>query len=402
MADRPGSLARNRQQSALPQEQFFDTHTEVSLDFDIVRQSARQKYTRPFLIIDTAIVREKLRRFRAAMPRVRPHYAVKANPDRRVLKVLAQEGASFEIASTAELDLLLALGVPAAEVFYSNPMRSRDADTYAAAKGVRWFVVDSVDELRRMHSVDPLAHLYLRIATPNIGSDWPLSGKFGAGAAEARDIIAVAAQLGADLAGVTFHAGSQCRNPENWRVGMEKARTLFDAMTKAGLRPRLLDIGGGFPVRHVKPIPSIEVIGEVVKEALRAFPDDVQVIAEPGRYLVSDAGYFVCRVLGAATRSGKRWMHWDAGLFGGVIETTEGLKYKIRTDRAGPDIAWNVAGPTCDSVDVVMRDEPLPSDLQEGDFIYIRNAGAYTTAYASGFNGFPLPEVRVFESKAAR
>jgi ornithine decarboxylase len=402
MADRPGSLARNRQQSALPQEQFFDTHTEVSLDFDIVRQSARQKYTRPFLIIDTAIVREKLRRFRAAMPRVRPHYAVKANPDRRVLKVLAQEGASFEIASTAELDLLLALGVPAAEVFYSNPMRSRDADTYAAAKGVRWFVVDSVDELRRMHSVDPLAHLYLRIATPNIGSDWPLSGKFGAGAAEARDIIAVAAQLGADLAGVTFHAGSQCRNPENWRVGMEKARTLFDAMTKAGLRPRLLDIGGGFPVRHVKQIPSIEVIGEVVKEALRAFPDDVQVIAEPGRYLVSDAGYFVCRVLGTATRSGKRWMHWDAGLFGGVIETTEGLKYKIRTDRAGPDIAWNVAGPTCDSVDVVMRDEPLPSDLQEGDFIYIRNAGAYTTAYASGFNGFPLPEVRVFESKAAR
>jgi len=399
MGDRPNSLARNGQQTANPQQQLFDTHPEVSLDFEIVRQAARHKYTRPFLIIDTAIVREKLRRFRAAMPRVRPHYAVKANPDRRVLKVLAQEGAGFEIASTAELDLLLALGVPAAEVFFSNPMRSRDADTYAASKGVRWFVVDSVDELRRMYAVDPAACLYLRIATPNIGSDWPLSGKFGAGAAEAREIVATATKLGADLGGVTFHAGSQCRNPENWRVGIEKARTLFDAMTKAGLKPRLLDIGGGFPVRHVKPIPSIEVIGEVVNEALQAFPEDVQVIAEPGRYLVSDAGYFVCRVLGGATRAGKRWMHWDAGLFGGVIETTEGLKYKIRTDRSGPDIAWNVAGPTCDSVDVVMRDEPLPSDLQEGDFIYIRNAGAYTTAYASGFNGFPLPEVRVFESK---
>jgi ornithine decarboxylase len=174
---------------------------------------------------------------------------------------------------------------------------------------------------------------------------------------------------------------------------------VFDSMLKAGLKPRLLDIGGGFPVRHVKPIPSVEVIGEVVNEALKAFPEDLQVIAEPGRYLVSDAGYFVCRVLGTATRSGKRWMHWDAGLFGGVIETTEGLKYKIRTDRSGPDIAWNVAGPTCDSVDVVMREEPLPSDLQEGDFIYLRNAGAYTTAYASEFNGFPLPEVRVFESK---
>jgi ornithine decarboxylase len=399
MADRPGSLARNRPQQALSQEQLFDTHPEVSLDFEIVRQAARQKYTRPFLIVDTAIVREKLRRFRATMPRVRPHYAVKANPDRRLLKVLAQEGAGFEIASTAELDLLLPLGVNAAEVFYSNPMRPRESDAYAVARGVRWFVVDSVDELRRMHAVDPAASLYLRIATPNIGSDWPLSGKFGAGGAETREIVATAAKLGADLAGVTFHAGSQCRNPENWRVGIEKSRAVFDAMLKAGLRPRMLDIGGGFPVRHVKPIPSIEVIGGVVNEALQAFPEDVAVVAEPGRYLVSDAGYFVCRVLGTATRSGKRWMHWDAGLFGGIIETTEGLKYKLRTDRSGPDVAWNVAGPTCDSVDVVMRDEPLPSDLQEGDFIYIQNAGAYTTAYASQFNGFPLPEVRVFESK---
>jgi ornithine decarboxylase len=399
MGDRPSSLVRNRQQNSLPQEQLFDTHPEVSLDFEVVRQAARQKYSRPFLILDTAIVRDKLRRFRAAMPRVRPHYAVKANPDRGVVKVLVEEGAGFEIASIAELDLLLSLGVPAAEVFFSNPMRSRDTDAYAVAKGVRWFVVDSVDELRRMHSIDPTACLYLRIATPNIGSDWPLSGKFGAGAGDTREIIATAVKLGADLAGVTFHAGSQCRNPENWRVGIEKARTLFDSMAKAGLKPRLLDIGGGFPVRHVKPIPSIEVIGEVVNDALKAFPDDVKVIAEPGRYLVSDAGYFVCRVLGTATRGGKRWMHWDAGLFGGVIETTEGLKYKIRTDRSGPDIAWNVAGPTCDSVDVVMREEPLPSDLQEGDFIYIRNAGAYTTAYASEFNGFPLPEARVFESR---
>ena len=393
-----------RRQSTLPrqqpQENLFDTHPEVSLDFEIVRQAARQKYTRPFLILDTALVRGKVRRFRSAMPRVRPHYAVKANPDRRVLKALAQEGCGFEIASTAELDLLVSLGVPAAEVFYSNPVKSRESIAYAAAKGVEWFVVDSADELRRVFETKADAKIYLRIATPNIGSDWPLSGKFGAGAADAREIVGAAAKLGADLGGVTFHVGSQCRNPENWRVALEKARALFDIMAKAGLRPRLLNIGGGFPVRHVKPIPSIEVIGAVVNEGLKAFPEDVQVIAEPGRYLVSDAGYFVCRVLGTATRGGKRWMHWDAGLFGGVIESSEGLKYRIRTDRAGPDVAWTVGGPTCDSVDIVMRDEPLPSDLQEGDFVYIRNAGAYTTAYASQFNGFPLPEVRVFESKA--
>src|SRR2546429_8932272 len=269
MGDRPSSFARSRQ-NALPrqpqQEQLFDTHPEVSLDFEIVRQAAHQRYSRPFLIIDTAIARGKVRRFRAAMPRVRPHYAVKANPDRRVLKALLQEGCGFEIASTSELDLLLGLGVPAAEVFFSNPVKSRESIAYAAAKGVEWFVVDSVDELRRVHETRPDAKQYLRIATPNIGSDWPLSGKFGAGAGDARDIVAAAAKLGADLAGVTFHVGSQCRNPENWRVALEKARALFDAMTKAGLQPRLLNIGGGYPVRHGKPIPPIEMIGCVVNE----------------------------------------------------------------------------------------------------------------------------------------
>src|SRR5919108_395137 len=313
MGDRSSSFAKTKQ-TAVPQEAVFDTHAEVSLDLETVREAARQKYTRPFLILDAAIVRAKIRRFRAAMPRVRPHYAVKANPDRRVLKVLVQEGAGFEIASTAELDLLLGLGVPAAEIFYSNPMKSREAIAYAAAKGVEWYVVDSVDEVRRIQEVKPDAKQYLRFATPNIGADWPLSGKFGCGVADARDIIAAAAKMGGDL--------------------------------------------------------------------------------------VSDAGYFVCRVLGTATRAGKRWMHWDAGLFGGVIESSEGLRYRVRTDRSGPDVAWTVGGPTCDSVDIVMRDEPLPSDLQEGDFIYIQNAGAYTTAYASQFNGFPLPEVRVFESKS--
>src|SRR5438874_12218909 len=248
MGDRPVNVVRTRQSAVTrqqPQENLFDTHPEVSLDFEIVRQAASQKYTRPFLIVDTAIVRGKVRRFRAAMPRVRPHYAVKANPDRRVLKVLIQEGCGFEIASTAELDVLLGLGVPAAEVFFSNPVKSREAIAYAAGRGVEWFVIDSLDELRRVFRVKPDAKQYLRIGTPNIGSDWPLSGKFGAGAADAREIVAAAAKMGADLAGVTFHVGSQCRNPENWRVALEKARNLFEHMTKAGLKPRLLNIGGG-------------------------------------------------------------------------------------------------------------------------------------------------------------
>ncbi len=376
-------------------EVLFDTHPELSLDFNHVKERLLRGYDKPFLLVDSNIIRQKVRRFKAAMPQVRPHYAVKANPDRRVLKTLIDENAGFEIASIAELDLLLELGVSASEIFYSNPMKSRAYLEYAANKGVEWYVLDSVEELRKIASVKPDAKMYLRIDTPNIGSDWPLAGKFGTHLADITDIIEAAARLKADLAGVTFHVGSQCRNPQNWRVGIEKATNIFADMRQAGLNPRLLNIGGGYPVRHLKPIPSIEVIADVINDAIAALPETIEVIAEPGRYLVSDSAYFVCQVVGTATRNGKRWMYWDAGIFGGMIEVTEGLNYEILTDRTGNCVPWSIAGPTCDSVDVLMHDAMLPADLQEGDLIYIPNTGAYTTAYACNFNGFPLPDVYV-------
>jgi len=159
----------------------------------------------------------------------------------------------------------------------------------------------------------------------------------------------------------------------------------------------LLNIGGGYPVQHTKPIPSIETIGQTVNRALAGLPAGTRVMAEPGRYLVSDAGWFVCRVVGTATRRGSRWVYLDAGMFGGIIETTEGLQYEVVTERHGKLIPYTVAGPTCDSVDVVMREQMLPEDLRADDFVYIPNAAAYTTAYASNFNGFPLPEVSILE-----
>ncbi|NNM83154.1 MAG: type III PLP-dependent enzyme [Burkholderiales bacterium] len=371
------------------------SQSEISIDFEIVKRQLEKGYEKPFLILDSDIVRTKARRFMAAMPRVTPHFAVKSNPDPRILRVLIEEGAGFEIASIAELDLLMGLGVPAREIYYSNPVKSRNYLEYAAARGVEWYVLDSLEELRKIHSVKADAKLYLRIDTSNVGSDWPLAGKFGAHPQEAGEIVAEAARIGADLAGVTFHVGSQCRNPENWRTGISHAKEVFSEMRKAGLKPRLLNIGGGYPVQHVKPIPSIEGIGKIVNDSIADLPAEMKIIAEPGRYLVSDAGMFVCRVIGTAIRAGKRWIYWDAGMFGGIIETTEGLRYRIETDRKGRPVPWSVAGPTCDSVDIIMKEEPLPEDLQEGDFVYIRNAGAYTTAYASNFNGFPLPDVFV-------
>jgi ornithine decarboxylase len=374
-----------------------DRVDEVSIPFPAVRQAIARGYQKPVLLIDPEIIRIKARRFHAAMPRVHPHYAVKANPDPRVLRTLIEEDCSFEIASIAELELLRSLGVPAAEIYYSNPMKSRAFLEVAAAAGVEWYVIDSVEELAKVVSVKPDAKLYVRIDAPNVGSDWPLSGKFGAYPAEVDAIMAEAVRLEADLAGVTFHVGSQCRNPENWRVGIESAKRVMRKMRLMGLNPRLLNLGGGYPVQHTKDIPSIENIGEVINRALEDIPAGVRVMAEPGRFLVSDAGWFVCRVVGTATRNGKRWVYLDAGMFGGIIETVEGLEYHVLTDRSGTLVPWTVAGPTCDSVDIVMRDQLLPEDLVEQDFVYIPNAGAYTTAYASQFNGFPLPEVRFLD-----
>jgi ornithine decarboxylase len=373
----------------------LDPHAEVTLDLERVREVLREGYTNPFLLVDSAIVREKYRRMVAAMPRVRVHYAVKANPDPRVVNILVEEGSAFEMASLAELELLLSLGVDPANVHYSNPVKPLDYVAKSASKGVDWFAVDCVDELQKIHGIAPDAHLYLRIDVPNVGSDWPLSGKFGAKAQEIDEILEAAARLRANLCGVTFHVGSQCRNVENWHGAIDQGRRVFRKMRGVGLTPTLLNIGGGFPVRLNKPIPSVEAIGDVVNAAIAELPEGIQVMSEPGRYLVSDSACLVCRVIGRAQRGNVRWLYLDTGMFGGLFEATQGLEYELATDRTGKLVPWHVAGPTCDSVDVLMHDQLLPEDLESGDFVYVRNAGAYTTAYASGFNGFPLPDVRV-------
>ena len=361
------------------------------LKSEVVKE-ATVGYTSPFLLLDLSIVRARAKSFFAAIPGVQPHYAVKANPHPAVLKTLHEEGVRFEVASPAELDLLLALGVQARDVLYSNPVKARSQIGYAAENGVEWFVVDNVGEIEKAVDVASHAKLYLRIDTPNEGSEWPLGGKFGAAEGDIPAIVAGAKKINADLAGVGFHVGSQCLNPANWTTALGRTQNVFDLMRQAGLEPKLINLGGGFPVPLTKPIPSMGSIGEVIRAGLEPF-SGIKVVAEPGRYMVSEAGCFVCRVMGVTVRGGKRWLHLDAGVFGGLFEAFEGIRHTIETDRAGDLVSWDVAGPTCDSIDVVFRDLPLPEDLQEGDFLYFRNAGAYTTAYASEFNGFPLPRV---------
>lgn len=377
-------------------ESLFDSHEEVRLDVARVDELLRDGYDQPVLILDLDIVRQKYHRLQSAMPSVTPHYAVKANPDIRVLRALKSEGCQFEIASIQELDLLLSIDVDPSTIQYSNPVKPSSFIRYAANKGVRWFVLDSEEELVKIHTLVPDAKLYLRFDTPNIGSDWPLSDKFGVKPRDVDSILDAAVELGADLCGVTFHVGSQCRNIENWNKAIETAKRIFKNMQAKGLKPELLNVGGGYPVRLTKPIPSIEYIGRAIENALDGIGETVRVTSEPGRYMVSDAAYFVCQVIGTATRGDERWMYLDAGVFGGLMECTQGIQYEIEVNnKVGNDVAWYVAGPSCDSVDVLGREQMLPATTTEGDLLYFPNAGAYTTVYANEFNGFPLPRVLV-------
>ncbi len=368
---------------------------DAPFDFRHVEAQLAEGYSTPFLILDARLVCEKARRFRAAMPRVSPHYAVKVNPAPGILAALHDEGIGFEIASRAELDALLDVGVPAHEILYSNPIKSHASVAHAVENGVEWFVIDAIEELQKVYSAKLDAKLYLRLHTSNEGSLWKLSGKFGAYEAEAQQIIAAAVRMGADLAGVGFHVGSHCKSIENWPIGIRAARAIFETMRAAGLDPRFLNLSGGFPVSMGDDVPSIEEIGNAVNAELKHVPESVHVVAEPGRFLVADTGWFVCQVIGTATRKGKRWLYLDAGTYSGLDQLTDEYRFSIRTDRDGPAIPWAVAGPTCDGSDVCLTNEPLPENLTAGDFVYIRDHGAYSTACATTFNGFPIPETIV-------
>ncbi|TQV84784.1 type III PLP-dependent enzyme [Exilibacterium tricleocarpae] len=355
----------------------------------------RDGYPGPFLLMDSAVVRDRARQFHSALPNIAPHFAVKANPDLRILKALRAEGVSFEIASRQELELLLPLGVAPADIFFSNPVKPREHIAAAAAAGVEWFAIDSIEELRKVHSIKPDAKLYLRIFTSNEGSVCPLSGKFGAHPAEIRDILAAATALQADLAGVTFHVGSQCTNIDNWRIGIRAAHDVLQQFSAAGLTPQLLDLGGGFPVRLGDPVPDITDIAKVIREELDAIEMPLRLIAEPGRFLVAEAGCLVTSAVGTTLRNNERWLYLDAGFYSGLMELKDGIPYILDTERNGRPVPWTIAGPTCDSIDVCFKGYLLPDNLAEGDLIYVRSAGAYSSACSTRFNGFPSPEVLV-------
>jgi ornithine decarboxylase len=340
------------------------------------------------------------RRLAGAVRGTALHYAVKANPDPALLAALAAAGCRFDVASPAEITAALLAGAGPGDLVYSNPVKRRDDIRFAARLGVDLFVVDSPGEVAKVADAAPGAGVLCRLVTSGEGSDWPLSRKYGCSSGEAVSILREAARLGLRVEGVSFHVGSQQRDPEAWSAPIASAARVFEELRAVGLDPWLLDLGGGFPARLDDGCPPPEAYGAAIDRHLAAAFGDHRptTIAEPGRGIAAEAGVLVTTVVGVLHRAGTRWVFLDAGVFTGLVETLdEAIRYPLATDRPGPTGPCVLSGPTCDSADVLYQDRmvELPLALAEGDQVRFHCAGVYTASYSTvGFNGFaPLSTV---------
>jgi ornithine decarboxylase len=353
----------------------------------------------PVLEMDAGRIVAALDDFRNAFPRVLPCYATKCNPDRAVLEVLKDAGSGFEVASVAEVRTLAGIGVRPQDLLFSNPVRARRQTRDAARAGVYRFAVDSVEELFRVADEAPGSCVYVRLATGGHDSVVPSEGKFGVDATAARDLMRLARDLGLVPYGVTFHMGSQTLQPAAMERPLDDVATLMAGLRRDGIRLEMVDVGGGFPAVYDVPVPSLALFGDIVQKRVAELPYPVEVYAEPGRSLVAEAGTFRCTVIGVARRPNGWFAHTDLGVFNGMMEVLESggnLRYPVRDSRGDAGRrAFHLTGPTCDSQDTFGLDVPLSENLSEGDELFIGSAGAYTAAYASRFNGFPLPRVVV-------
>ncbi len=348
----------------------------------------------PLLILDTKGIKERYREAKKHFNEFNIFYAVKANDHPTILKALSEEGAGFEVASSAELEKVFEYCKEPARIISSNPIKPMDFIALSYQKGIDLFAVDSFTEVEKIADLAPRSRIYVRLSVPNEGSDWPLSGKFGVDPETAVEILEYGRSKGLIPYGITFHVGSQCNNLRNWFIAIKLSSEAWNRTRHKGIRLKLLNIGGGIPVTYLYNALSIEDIAYYVKGLLRKYmiEQPAELHMEPGRGLVGDQGVLITRVIGKAVREGTRWIYIDTGVFNGLAESLGGIRYPFYLDRDGELYEWTVGGISCDSMDIIARNVPLP-EPEIGDYLYIMSAGAYTTVYASNFNGFPAPQI---------
>ena len=358
----------------------------------------------PLFVIDHDELRKNYAQFKKYLPRVQAYYAVKANSDPQIVRTLYEAGASFDVASMAEFRLVYEciqhLGAKERQDFiwdkiiYANPIK--DVATLQELDPYKPLVTyDNHAEIQKLRKHAPHAGVVLRIRVPNTGAVVELSSKFGASGGEAVDLIEKAFDAGLVVEGLSFHVGSQSTNFSNYVQALELAASIFQEAHARGFpQVKILDIGGGFPApydKHVRPFR--ELAKTINTELNRLFPKDMEILAEPGRFLVATAATAVAGVIGKAVRDGKQCYYINDGVyhtFSGVI--FDHIHYHFKAFKRGPTQICSVFGPTCDALDTISLAEELP-DLELGDFVYSENVGAYTHASSTWFNGFPPAKV---------
>jgi len=359
-----------------------------------------QAHGTPLFVIDHDALRKNYRQFRHHLPRVQVYYAVKANPDPAIVRTLYQEGASFDVASMPEFMIVHENieNLPAKQrqdwiwdkIIYANPTKA--TETLEQLNQYKPLVTfDNLEEIRKIKRHAPNAGLALRLKVPNTGAMVELSSKFGAAPGEAVDLILAADKAGLVVEGISFHVGSQTTNFENYVQALSLTAGVFkEAKDRGYTKMNLVDIGGGFPAPYDASVRPFRELAKVIRTELdRLFPPEIQILAEPGRFLVASAGFAVAKVIGKAVRDGKTCYYIDDGVYhtySGVI--FDHCHYPLKAFKRGPTQICSVFGPTCDALDVVSMAENLP-DLERDEFVYSENIGAYSHASSTYFNGFP-------------
>lgn len=358
----------------------------------------------PVLTVDLAVIRDRYRQLASLLPDLEIAYAVKANPHPRVLACLRELGSSFDVASASELADVLAAGAAPEHIEYSHPIKPLAHLGRARQSGIRRYTVDGEEEIAKLAATCPGARVLIRMDVDHEGAAWPLADKFGVSGSEVGPLAARARDLGLDVAGLAFHVGSMQRAPIAYTNALVKSATvLAQVHERHRIRFNEVNVGGGLPgYLGATPPPPLAEYAAAIAAGAASLPPDVQLVAEPGRYLVADSGTLRATVIGTAVRAGLRWVYLDAGYYHGLGET-DAVPTRFTHDRVteqtemAPTI---LAGPTCDSVDVLYRRAPvlLPVDLATGDRLLFHSVGAYCFNVSTQFNGFAAPDVQITDS----
>jgi ornithine decarboxylase len=366
-------------------------------------QKLAKSYGTPLVVVDHTVLRQNYAMFRKHLPRVQVYFAVKANSDPNIVKTFHDAGSSFDVASMAEFHTVhdLIKHLPEKErqdfiwdkIIYAHPIKAietlRELDPYKPL-----VTYDNHEEVQKIAKYAPNAGLVLRLRVPNTGSVVELSSKFGALPGEAVDLISFAHNNRLVVEGLSFHVGSQCTNPGNYVQAINLAASVFAEAKSRGFELKLLDIGGGFPAHYDDTVPAFRSLAKTINTELeRQFPKPIEILAEPGRFLVASAVTAVAQIIGKAVRSGKLCYYLDDGVyhtFSGII--FDHCQYHLKSFKQGPTQICSVFGPTCDALDTISLAEQLP-DLELGDYLFSDNIGAYSSASSTYFNGFPPAKI---------